>query len=192
MEIPTITKLTFAESFIKPVLKLLASLIISFLSSTIAGIVLFFVTFLIFFSTGVAKGEFENPVGSIFMLPIASAFFTLIYGILVPIFSTLQIIIFGIPVAFIGWKFKFIRWWTSLIAGFLLSIFPWGLLYGIGTILQSSSVEFSNSSETIVTVVVFWLLGSCGAVGGYCFWLTLKLLRFPDIDGPLDIPQFLK
>ena len=188
MNILAIAKPTFTESFIKPFLKLIVSLVLAFIGSSLAGIAVCFILFLIIFIIGIIKGTLGNTLGSIILLPLVTAFFTFMYGILAPIFSAIQIIVFGVPAAFVGWKFKLIRWWTCSLGGVLLSISPWALFYMLGTILKSSTGDIPSLNETIIGAGIFWTLGFCGGVGGLCFWLTLRLLHFEDINGPITYP----
>jgi hypothetical protein len=172
------------DGLLRQVLKLMASLFSAFVSSSFVGMVIFFILFITIIISGGIQGRYSIALDQMPILIIAAAFFTLAYGILAPMFSLFQIVIFGIPAVLIGWKLKLIRWWTCVIVGFFLASFPWSLFAILVTIAQNSSRYPPHLEEIVFGVGIFLVLGLCGGIGGFCFWLTLRLLRFPDINQP--------
>jgi hypothetical protein len=164
----------FSEDYLSPFLKIFASLVVAFASSSFIGILLCFILFFGFFAivsiTALLLGYgnlYKSTFESIIMLPIGAGFFTLMFGVLIPFVSAFQVIIFGLPAALLGWKFNYINRASCLITGFVLASFPWAEL----SILVPPAA-----------LVEFVIMGICGAVGGFCFWLTLRSLKFPKVS----------
>ena len=180
------------DGFLRQVLQLLVAMFSAIVSSSFVGIVIFFMLFMIILIAGGVEGHYSIAFDKLPILFITAVFFTVAYGILVPMFSLFQVIIFGIPAVLIGWKFKVIRWWTCIVTGFFLSSFPWSLFGILFAIMQSSSGYPLQSKEIIIGIGIFLVLGLCGGVGGFALWLTLQLLRFPYIDSPKQLRLFMQ
>ena len=178
---------SLGDILLKPILKLMASLLSAFVSSSLVGTLIFFILFMTILISGGLERRYSIAFDQIPILIITAAFFTLAYGILAPMFALFQIVIFGIPAVLIGWRLKLIRWWTCVVVGFFLSSFPWSLFAIFVTIVQSSSKYPPHLDEILFGVGVFLVLGLCGAIGGFCFWLTLRLLHFPDVNQPKQL-----
>lgn len=184
MNTSTVTNPTPLEDFFKPFLKLLISLVCAFVGFSFTVIGLWLVLFLV-----MGIRDTSNVSVSIPNLLIGGTFFVFGYGIITSIASATPFFALGVPAAFIGWKLRLIRWWTCLVGGALLSISPMMLIVTIVTIGRSLGGNFPAWKEIIETAAGFLALGLCGGVGGLCFWLTLRFLRFPDIDGPIFSTQ---
>ena len=116
-----------------------------------------------------------------------TSFFAIVVVIL--IISSLHVIILGIPAFIMGWYFKTIRWWTSIVVAFFVgalptAIFLWPLKYPE---LQSTSSRWDGEKmvQTIIKGVptvtgwtdwisAFTVMGLFGVSGGLVFWLIWR------------------
>lgn len=115
-------------------------------------------------------------------------------GIIIFIFSFLHVLVLGIPAFIVGWHFKAIRGWTSIVGAFLIgamptAIFLWPLKYPE---LHSTSSRWDGEKmvQTIVNGVptitgwtdwisAFTVMGLFGASGGLIFWLIWRQRNKP-------------
>jgi len=130
----------------------------------------------------------ENNQDGILASLFGAAWLAFFYGIFASIASAGPFILLGGFGAFIGWKLKLIRWWTCLLGGGLLSMLPLSPVFIFGTVV-SSSIKGRLPDSLGMDMLGFLALGLCGSIAGFCFWLTLRFLRFPDIDGPVDFSK---
>jgi len=97
--------------------------------------------------------------------------------------SSGYVLILGLPTYFLLRYFKIVRWWSTLVAGFILgavpmAIFTWPLKYpGLKT---SSSVNGVQTMIDGVPTMAGWIqfiegvsfFGACGLVAALAFWLV--------------------
>jgi len=168
-------------------LKFMPKMIVGLISATIVPAFALFVITLLFFgfyliySISFGQEELRAPelldaIGAYFVVSFAAS------AIALP-FVIIAVVLFGIPVAFIGWRLGLIRLWTCVLAGFFLSSIPGGLfLYSVysGVSSSASGVQYwINGVPTSAGLFQFTLLvlaiGFSGALGGYSFWLIWRL-----------------
>lgn len=178
----SVKKSKFINDFLKPLFKLLFSLLMAMVGSSFVGIILLFIGFLFIATFSAFENSFSEFIAGFFIIPIFSLFFTFYFGIAVPLFSAFQIILFGTPIALLGWKLKVINWKSCSIVGFFLASFPWAEFSILMLPSNFSSPFPPNLSELVTGIVLFFALGLCGSVGGLSFWYTLKLFRFQDVN----------
>ena len=109
-------------------------------------------------------------------------------GIIIIIFivSSLHVFFLGVPAFIVGWYFKKIFWWTSMVVGFLIGAMPtaillWPLKYPE---LHSTSSRWDGEKmvQTMIDgtptltgwtdwVLAFTVMGLFGVSGGLVFWL---------------------
>jgi len=119
-------------------------------------------------------------------------------GIIVIIFivSSLHVVLLGVPAFIVGWYFKKIRLWTSVVVSFLIgamptAIFLWPLKYPE---LHSTSSRWDGEKmvQTMIDGVptftgwtdwisAFTVMGLFGASGGLVFWLIWKPRNKPEL-----------
>lgn len=75
---------------------------------------------------------------------------------------------FGLPAFMLGWYFKLIHWWSSMILGFLLPFCFVVLLSLIS--FGPSNTSFMRSFPNEFT----WLISLSGGIAGFAFWLIWK------------------
>ena len=172
------------ESSPPPFSKFIISFVVSFVAFSLAVIAVLFV---VLFIDAIKSNEKYHE--SIPVLLLSAAWLALVYGVIASIVSATPFIVLGAPAALIGWKLKLIRWWSCLFGAGLLSISPVVLILMLNTLVRFVFRErLPDSSELIANVGFLLALGFCGSVSGLCFWLTLRLFRFSDINGPIIYP----
>ncbi|WP_237055153.1 hypothetical protein [Microbulbifer sediminum] len=93
------------------------------------------------------------------------------------------VLLLGLPAYFVLRKFRLVRWWSTLGAGFCLAAMPmavltWPLKYS--ELKTSASVNGVQTMMDGVPTLAGWLqftqgvlfLGVCGLVGALAFWLA--------------------
>ena len=175
----------FTEDFGKAFFKLSISLVVGFVGFSFAMITVWYVVFLV----SAIEGNAQDGIPA---LLLSGVIFALGYGIIMSLASATLFFFLGILAALIGWKLKLLRWWTCLIGGTFLSISPLALIFTLGSIVRFLGGHFPDSREILETVAGFLGLGFCGGTGGLCFWVALRLLRFPNLDGPIYASQSAK
>lgn len=93
------------------------------------------------------------------------------------------VLILGLPTYFLLRYFKVVRWWSTLIAGFILgavpmAIFTWPLRYP--ELKTSASVNGVQTMIDGVPTIAGWVqfiegvsfFGACGLVAALAFWLV--------------------
>src|SRR5215217_6117119 len=94
----------------------------------------------------------------------------------------------GLPATLIGWRFRLIRWWTCVIAGFFLSSIPGGLFlwstYSRGSSAANGIQYWINGAPTRAGLIQYFIIvlitGLLGALGGFSFWLVWRLFTPPN------------
>ena len=113
------------------------------------------------------------------------------FSYLVVAITGAHVLFLGVPAFLLMHYFKRIRWWTAVIAGFVLACVPIGLWsWPLRYASSGSSSSHSSGGETIHTMIDGvptkdgWLeyiygclfFGFLGALGGVSFWLTWRIL----------------
>jgi len=184
---PDIANPTSTESSIKPLLKLMISLVLAFVGFSFAFFPVLSIGFFRIMTIKASDNTLPDGMTFVDMLVMAVVL-SFLYGIFVLIPLCVPFFIIGIPAALIGWKFKIIRWWVCLLGGGLITTTPVAFILTpitLGFFLRGGSV-FSGDMFDIATM----FLGSsfCGVASGLSFWLTLRFLHFSDISGPITYP----
>lgn len=116
----------------------------------------------IFVGLGIATGYIDGPKN--FDGILASM---MLIGIFAMIFGGFQVATFGLLAVLAGLFLKLIRWWSSIIVGFLLGCLP----YAPKGLSAFKNTQFTGD---------FWLMcgmGILGAIGGLSFWLIWRLFK---------------
>lgn len=162
--------------------KLIPRTITAFIGATIAPVIIVLI---------IGFGNILSPV--IFNKAEAlqagnwTSFFAIV--VFIAVISSLHVIILGIPAFIIGWYFKMIRWWTSIIVSFIIGALPtafflWPLKYPE---LQTTSSRWDGDKmvQTMIKGVptltgwmdwisAFTVMGLFGVSGGLVFWLVWR------------------
>jgi hypothetical protein len=107
------------------------------------------------------------------------------FAILAALFSTAHVAVLGIPAFCLLHFLKRIKWWSTVLTGFVLGSVPTGVL---SWPTPGSSASHWDGTKTVDTVVngvptiarwVSWLesvaaMGLFGAAGGLAFWLVWR------------------
>lgn len=156
-------------------------------------------TILALFGAAIAPSIISLVIGSVGVIPVLlnggkiqqNENWTPFIGVIVIIFivSSLHVIMLGVPAFIVGWYFKSIRWWTSIVASFIIgalptAIFLWPLKYPQ---LQTTSSRW-NGEKMVQTMIggdptvtgwtdwvsAFVIMGLFGVSGGITFWLIWR------------------
>jgi hypothetical protein len=111
----------------------------------------------------------------------AIAFFMGAWALLVAAF---HVGILGFPAAIVGQYLKLVRWWSSILVGFILGCLP---LAGFDLLRGKGSSEYAGTVALLVDGVrttAGWIkfvkelsiMGFFGAIGGLAFWLTWRFM----------------
>lgn len=92
-----------------------------------------------------------------------SIFMYIPVGLLIP--ATYSFIV-GIPILVIGWRLNLVRWWSSIIMGFLLG-FPLPILFTLR--MANTPVDRQVWADSL-------MLGLASAISGLAFWLIWRFL----------------
>lgn len=163
---------------LRPILKLLISLLAAFFGASFSGILVGLVSALVILIGSMLIGNSASVIEIIVIAPLGALYLTGAFGVWVPLYSGFQIILFGIPTAFVIWRFKLIHLKTLIITGILLSGFPWVLIFSILIQLDRSMSDTQKLQYFMYTIGIGLLMGVCGAISGLCFWKTLQFLQF--------------
>ena len=105
------------------------------------------------------------------------------------VISSIHVVVLGIPAFIVGWYFKGIRWWTSIVVAFIVgalptAIFLWPLRHPQ---LQTTSSRWGGEKmvQTMIQGVptvtgwtdwisAFMVMGLFGVSGGLVFWLIWR------------------
>ena len=156
-------------------------------------------TILALFGAAVAPSIISLIISSVGVIPVLlnggkiqqNGNWTPFIGLIVIIFivSSLHVIVLGVPTFIVGWYFKRIRWWTSIVASFIIgalptAIFLWPLKYPQ---LQTTSSRWDGEKmvQTMIKgvptvtgwtdwVSAFTVMGLFGVIGGITFWLIWR------------------
>lgn len=95
--------------------------------------------------------------------------------------------IFGLPAAVIGYKTKMIRWWTCTLIGFLIGYLPSFISIATTNIKSIPNMKDFQGPDwllfpatlplaLIAPLLIGIFMGFFGAIGGFSFWATWRLL----------------
>jgi hypothetical protein len=114
------------------------------------------------------------------------------FAVLVLLVSSGHVLVLGIP-AFLALKhLKLIRWWSSIVVGFLLGSVPAGIFtWPLRSSNSNASASYWHGGKMVQTMVngvpttAGWIhyaesvayLGMYGAIGGIAFWLVWRRER---------------
>lgn len=90
---------------------------------------------------------------------------SILFGAIAYAVALADTVILGIPAFLLGLYLKAIRWWTTLLAAYLVGAIP----YGIGTWTPDRSME--SLSSYLYGIIAFGLFGLSG---GLVFWLLWR------------------
>jgi hypothetical protein len=172
--------LILMNAFLKPVAKLLAALAVAFISATFAG---FSIALIASWVVVIANMLLNNSAsfGELLAIPTVGALYlTGAFGIYIPMYVALQIVLFGIPAAIVAWLFKLTSLKNLAIAGFVLAGFPWIPMAGILVFLEGSTDIPHKFLNFGAVALIGLLLGLCGFIGGTSFGIALKFLKLED------------
>lgn len=111
------------------------------------------------------------------------------------IVAVAHVLMLFLPTIVLLWRLGWIRWWSSVLAGFALGCLPIGVwlwpLHYSGTFVASVVWQGGGMVQTAVNGVptlAGWLqyagivlqFGLCGAVGGLAFWFVWRQQLEPD------------
>jgi hypothetical protein len=183
-----ITSDTTAESTVSQIFQLLFSVMFAFAGFSLAFIVVLSFGFVRILYSKIEDGTLTED------LSLMDAFFqggmlAVIYGLLFLIALAVPFFIIAIPAALIVWKFKIIRWWVCMAGGGGICAIPIAIMLipialgTLGRLFFGENPRFWNDMFDIFGM----FLGAvfCGTTTGLCFWLTLRLLSFPNMNGPI-------
>jgi hypothetical protein len=112
------------------------------------------------------------------LLMAASAMLAL--GFLVSLMYTFLL---GLPALLVGWYFRAIRWWTTLIMAFLIGAIPPTLSMLASPIGQPAGTPIWRSTDPADLIFVASsapMFGLMGLTGGLVFWLLWRYWVMPD------------
>jgi hypothetical protein len=97
--------------------------------------------------------------------------------------SLMYTFLLGLPALLIGWYFRAIRWWTTLIMAFLIGIIPPTLSLLASPIGKPEGTPMWRSTDPTDLIFVVSsspLFGFIGLTSGFVFWLLWRYWVMPD------------
>ena len=98
-------------------------------------------------------------------------------------------LLLGLPAAIIGARVERIRWWSSIIVGFIIGCIPTSIyilsdipLNGVQTVIDKNDLSFTSAYLMMllfgfgIRLVIILFMGFFGAVGGLSFWAVWRML----------------
>jgi len=111
---------------------------------------------------------------------VSSMIYTLLFGgpalgplIFSTIFAYLQMLVLGLPLAFLLNRSRKVSLLTSAIAGGITGALPWMIFLGI-TFYRSHQAGHPNPDEGPVLMIASVLFSSLGGIGGISWWFISK------------------
>jgi hypothetical protein len=165
----------------KTILKTLVSLIVTaFVPIVQSGLLfVFFLALVMFFPiSGPGFGFDLGYLGALLLLVMAASVMLLL-GFLVSLTYTFLL---GLPALLIGWYFRAIRWWTTLIIAFLIGAIPATLSMLTAPIGQPAGITIWQSTDLADLI---WagssglIFGLMGLTSGLVFWLLWRYWVMP-------------
>ena len=164
------------------ILKAILSLVVTAFVPVVEGgllFVLFVALVTLFPLSGPGFGFGLGDLGPLALLVMgASAMLALSFFV-----SLMYTFLLGLPALLIGWYFRAIRWWTTLIVAFLIGIIPPTLSMLAAPIGQPEGTPVWQSTDPADLI---WVLSSApmfGLIGlssGLVFWLLWRYWVQPD------------
>ena len=164
------------NTIFKAVISLLVTAFIPILESGLL-FVLFMALVVLFPISGPGFGI--GDLGEILLLLLAVSGMLLL-GYLVSLMYTFLL---GLPALLIGWYFRAIRWWTTLIIAFLIGAIPATLSLLSSPIGQPEGTPLWQSTDPTDLIFVLSsipLFGLIGLSSGLVFWLLWRYWVQPD------------
>lgn len=164
------------NTILKAIISLLVTAFVPILESALL-FVLFLAVILLFPNPG-ARYDL-GLLGAILAL-VAITLVMLVGGYFVSLFYTF---VFGLPALLVGWYFRAIRWWTTLVMAFLIGAIPAALSLLPSPIGQPEGTPLWRSTDPADLVFAgssILLLGVVGLSSGLVFWLLWRYWVQPD------------
>jgi hypothetical protein len=101
------------------------------------------------------------------------------------------VFLFGVPTLLVGWYFRAIRWWSVLIAAFLIGAVPSTLSVLFAPIgwPENTYVWQDLSPENLILVAMsIIIMGFAGLSGGLVFWLLWRYWVSPHSPAGRPLP----
>ena len=125
-------------------------------------------------------------------LLVAAASVMLFLGYLVALFYTFLL---GLPALLIGWYFRAIRWWTTLIVAFLIGAIPATLSVLASPIGQPEGTPLWRSTDPADLIFAgssALMFGLIGLSSGFVFWLLWRYWVMPNSPAGRPRPVEMK
>jgi len=154
-------------------MKTMPKTIVAFLAAGIASVVVFYASILIY------RLGSERQVASFTesQFAVTSVIFWAILSVTMGLPIAFGHIVFlGLPAFILGWYFRTIRWWSTLIMAFIIGAVPTGVY-----LYRSPSYIIESNRELIV------IMGLFGVSGGLVFWLLWRYWVCP--SSPFGRPK---
>lgn len=164
------------------IFKAIVSLVVTAFVPVVEGGLLFvlFLALVMFFPlSGPGFGLGLGDLGPLALLLVAASVMLLL-GFLVSLMYTFLL---GLPALLIGWHFRAIRWWTTLIVAFLIGVIPPTLSMLASPIGQPEGTPIWRSTDPADLIWVLSsapLFGLIGLSSGLVFWLLWRYWVQPD------------
>lgn len=94
-----------------------------------------------------------------------------------------HVLLFGLPALLVGWYFRAIRWWTTLLTSFLIGAIPSALTIAFVPTGWSGNGQLWQDLDAAnlgLLVGGSLLMGICGLSSGLVFWLVWRYWVIPD------------
>jgi hypothetical protein len=104
--------------------------------------------------------DFYNIPWTFFFIPITF------------VIAFMHLLILGLPIFLLGWYFRVIRWWSTLMVAFVIGAVPTAISFSPGLSLGYYSPKLYIS--------MFTAMGLFGFSGGLAFWLLWRYWVNPD------------
>lgn len=137
-----------------PAEEFLAALFSLFVAGPISTIIY---TIILMIDSSLAHKEMNSAI------MVMIIFLCMPLGMLIP--ATYSFIV-GLPILAIGWRLNLVRWWSSIIMGFLLG-FPLPILF---------TLRMANTPLDRQVWADSFMLGIASAISGLAFWLIWRFL----------------
>lgn len=92
----------------------------------------------------------------------------------------------GLPVFLVGWQFRAIRWWSTLLLAFIIGAVPSVLFWFFYLTLRWKEgffflqMENMDPSNVAITVGLAIIMGGFGLCAGLAFWFLWRFWVSPD------------
>jgi hypothetical protein len=140
-------------------------------------LVVLFLALILFFPNPGARFDL-GTLGAI-LAAVAITFVMLLGGYIISLFHTFLL---GLPALLVGWYFRAIRWWTTLVIAFLIGAIPAALSVlksSIGKPEGTPLWQSTDPSDLIFGGSSVVLFGLIGLSSGLVFWLLWRYWVLP-------------